>query len=541
MMRTCRSILWGLWCVLAACGGARCDGSKGDPPASSAQIATPRPDLRVVVVTDPRGYLEPCGCQQRPLGGLDKAASVIAKARADGVPLLIVSAGELAFGTELHPGDAERARQQERWRAEAFMDAWKQLGMTAAAPGTLDLGQDRAHIVDLAARGGFPWLVDNGSVRAGAPSPLQKARVVDVGGVKVGLLGLIAPDARHPLPDDLTLDPDLPAIAGRTIEALRGQGAQLVVALVSADRRTARAVAGKGADVVILGGLEQEHPLAPATQSEAVLLHAGRQGQYVVTADLGLKSRGTWEDASEWTRKEAQKDLDRQIGELRGRIAGWEKQEGVAASELDAQRARLRELERQRNEAQAPAFGGRWFRAVLHELAPEVPSDPALAAQLDAYDKRVNEHNRVSFADLVPEPAPPGSASFAGSESCAGCHEAAYAWWKKTPHGNAYATLERVHKQYNLNCVSCHVVGYNRPGGSTVTHVDKLKNVGCESCHGPGSLHNAQPDKPGLVARAVPEAVCASCHTHEHSDRFVYDAFRTMLIVPGHGLPADRK
>ena len=58
-----------------------------------------------------------------------------------------------------------------------------------------------------------------------------------------------------------------------------------------------------------------------------------------------------------------------------------------------------------------------------------------------------------------------------GSEACQSCHAEAYAWWKSTKHGRAYATLENVHKEFNLSCVGCHVTGYNQPGGSTVTHV----------------------------------------------------------------------
>jgi hypothetical protein len=147
--------------------------------------------------------------------------------------------------------------------------------------------------------------------------------------------------------------------------------------------------------------------------------------------------------------------------------------------------------------------------------------------------------NRVALKDRKPVPAKEGEPHYVGSESCKSCHEEAYTWWRNTKHGRAYETLEKRHKQFNLSCVGCHVTGYNQPGGSTVTHVEDLKDVGCENCHGPSSLHNAEPEKPDLVARDTPEAICVSCHNHEHSERFVYDAFRSLLIVPGHGLPAN--
>lgn len=548
MIQSFRRALCVLLWVVAACGGSRCDGGAGVPapkttPAKEIAVAIPRPDLRLVLLTDPRGYLEPCGCNQRPLGGVDKLATVVAKAKKDGVPLLVLTAGDFAMGTELRPEDAEGARAQEQMRAATFVEAYKQLGASAITPGALDLTQSASYLGDLAQRGGYPWIVDNVSSAEGSPSPFSRARVIEVAGVKVGVLGLVAPPTTAG-DKQLTWRDDLAAIAADKTRELKAQGAQLVVALVSADRRTARSIAGKGPDVVLMGGLDLEQPLPPSVLGSAVLLHAGRQGQNVITVDLGLKAAGDakdWEDASAWSRRETNKDLDQQIAERRSSIRTWEKDPKIAKADLDAQRARLRELEDERERAQKPSFKGRWLNAELLELAPEVPDDPALKKQLEAHDIAVNDHNRTSLAGLVPLPAEPGKPSYAGSESCASCHTEAYTWWRGTKHGRAYETLERVHKEFNLNCVSCHVTGYNAKGGSTVTHVDRLKDVGCENCHGPGSQHNAAPKTPGLITRAVPESVCGSCHTPEHSDRFVYDAFRQMLIVPGHGKPGDQR
>ncbi|HEX5655981.1 MAG TPA: multiheme c-type cytochrome [Polyangiales bacterium] len=480
----------------------------------------PRADLRLLLLTDPRGYLEPCGCSQRPLGGLDKLAAVVTEAKKDGVPTLVLAAGDLTVGTELRPEDADGARKQEELRAQTFVEAWKQIGVSAAAPGPLDLALPPAQRDDLLARSGFPWLVDN------VGAPYASARVLEVNGVKVGVLGLVGEDVG--------------AIAQAKAQELRAQGAQLVVALVSGDRRTARVVAGKGPDVVLMGGLDLEKPLPPAVVGDALMVHAGYQGQAVVKVELALKA-GEWEDASSWSAQQAQAELDRQIAELRARIMEWSADSKVAKADLDAQRARLQELVNQRAHPPSPRYAGRWFDATLVELAPEVRGDPAIAAKLDAHDRRVNDANRELLKDVLPKPAPKDAAHYVGSESCASCHQQAFAWWRDTKHGRAYATLERAHKEYNLSCVSCHVTGYNQPGGSTVTHVENLKNVGCENCHGPGSQHNEQPELAGLIAKSPTEATCLGCHTHEHSDRFAYEAFRKMLIVPGHGAPADRQ
>jgi hypothetical protein len=170
-----------------------------------------------------------------------------------------------------------------------------------------------------------------------------------------------------------------------------------------------------------------------------------------------------------------------------------------------------------------------------------VAGDSGVRALLTVHDARVNEHNRVALADVRPKPVRAGAPGYVGSQRCGDCHAPALAWWKGHAHGHAYATLEQRNKQFNLSCVGCHVTGYNQPGGATVVHNEGLTDVGCESCHGPGSLHAGDPDVDAdkNVTRAVAEPVCKQCHNPEHSDRFAYDAYRAMLMAPGHGQPTE--
>jgi 2',3'-cyclic-nucleotide 2'-phosphodiesterase (5'-nucleotidase family) len=508
-------------------------------PKQPAEPVQPKADVRLLVLTDPKGYLEPCGCQQRPLGGLDKLATLLKQERADGTPTLLLAAGDLTYGVELRPEDAENARRQEKWRAETLVDIWSRLGMSAATPGPLDFVPADSERKALMERSKFPWLLENAVDGEGKPlAGFARARIVQAGAVKVGLFGLVAPNPSLRLPQGASLDADLAGTAKRTTEALRAQGATLVVALLNADRRTAREVAAQGPDVVVMGGLDTEEPFAPSVHGNAVLVHAGYQGQRLLTLDLELGASGEWHDASRWTRDAHKKDLEDEIKALSAKIAAWEKDPKVQPGDLATQRASLKRLQDQAGAPSTVSFSGRWFNAKAIELAPEVAVDKAIGAQLDAYDKRVNEAN--ARTPVPPLPAPAGTPHYVGSESCKGCHEAAYAWWRGTKHGHAYNTLVERNKQFDLSCVGCHVVGYNKPGGSTVTHVEKLKDVGCENCHGPGEFHNKEPEKPGLVVTMTPESVCASCHTHEHSSRFQFAAFSALLKAPGHGLPAEK-
>jgi hypothetical protein len=154
---------------------------------------------------------------------------------------------------------------------------------------------------------------------------------------------------------------------------------------------------------------------------------------------------------------------------------------------------------------------------------------------LAAYYRLVNETNRVQLADRIPPPVPAGQAGYIGIDRCAGCHRSEKRFWAKTVHAKAYATLSTESKEFNLDCVSCHVTGYGRPGGSTVTHVDKLKDVQCEVCHGPGSLHAEAPTTVHVPTPKPDAQLCLGCHHPPHVEGFDAVAKMGEIIGPGHG------
>jgi hypothetical protein len=135
----------------------------------------------------------------------------------------------------------------------------------------------------------------------------------------------------------------------------------------------------------------------------------------------------------------------------------------------------------------------------------------------------------------------PKEAAFVGNASCESCHEEAFGVWKASKHSHGYETLEKLGKQYHLDCVGCHVTGYGRPGG--VCRVDKVegrKDVGCESCHGPGSIHADEPTKTNIRTRAD-EALCVTCHNPENSPYFNFASYLPKVLGPGHGAPRTDK
>jgi hypothetical protein len=112
--------------------------------------------------------------------------------------------------------------------------------------------------------------------------------------------------------------------------------------------------------------------------------------------------------------------------------------------------------------------------------------------------------------------------------------------WNHTWHAHAYGTLRSEGREFNLECVGCHVTGYERPGGSTVTHVDKLENVQCEVCHGPGSKHVADPIDEGAILAKPDAARCLDCHRSPHVEQFDPVAKMKEILGPGHGMPLHK-
>ena len=539
--------------LLFACGDD--DDVAPEEPRNPVRAELPEPQLRLLVLTDLDGTLEPCGCTSRPLGGIDRLAARV-RELAQGAPSVFVAAGDLFLGHEGHAGP--EGEDQEVWRAETLAAVLGDLGLAAATPGPRDLRLGVPAFRALEGQATFPLLAagvtlpraDAGpgtpaAIRAdgddpaspepagaetpelpAAAQPLQGGRLVTVGELKIGLVGVseLGPDAEATEPLEA---------ARAAVAELREAGAQLVVALGRLDRRALRQLAGvDGVDFVVRAGFDQEDVLPPTAAGDGFLLHAGRQGQHLLVVDLYRPgAEGEWADVSRWSVDEARRRLEGDIAELRERMGESEGGDGEG---------RLRALEGELETLRDPVLPERGpaFAARVVELDPETPRDGAVREVLDRLDIRINDHNREAYADRAPPPLAEGQPDYVGSVRCQSCHRAAYTWWRAHPHGRAYETLTSRHKEFHLECVGCHVTGYELPGGSTVTHNDDgaLVDVGCEVCHGPGGQHVQSPHAAN-IRRDPNERLCVGCHNEEHSDLFVYDAYRATLLVPGHGRP----
>ena len=470
---------------------------------ASKQPAEKRATL--VFVSDLWGQLEPCGCSADMKGGLDRMARLLADLRAQS-PVLFVDAGDSLFDQESYRPEEE---VQARIRARAVAKGLVTMGLDAKLFGE----RDRVLEGD--------WLPEKLAITG---PTLRK-----VGGIGVGLLPL--GDAEQ---------------AAAQAETLRRQGADLVIALAHERRSEARALVLPGVDLVVGSHMETipEGDRQIALGENPPLLYPLGRGQGILQVEVVLRIEGQpfGQAISLERRGEELLALDERIRSYEARIAALPASADAAPFRAKLEELLVRKKELEGAAVELPAEGNviaYRFAPITQDLSPDAEVRQILAA----YDREVGEAN-LAYARENPRPCPEpavGEATFVGQAACASCHPAAQAFWETTSHAKAYATLEEAHKQYDLSCISCHVTGWDRPGGACqIDKVEGRKDVGCESCHGPGSLHVAAPSKENIALR-VSERTCRTCHRPDHSLEFDYATYLSRVLGPGHGEKVETK
>jgi hypothetical protein len=517
---------------LAACQGCRSTGTATTTvPSAGPGADGGLPTVRLYFVTDLAGALEPCGCTKDQLGGLDHFGAWVKREQARVPASLVASAGPLFFMDDKLEGD--RA-DQDRIKAQTIARVVHGLGFAAFAPGSNDFDDGADGLTKLAdASGGGAVMADG------------KAVVREAGGVKVGFVGY--GQTKTPAPAGGVAD-----VIKRGVEDAKKQGAEVLVALAAVGRGEAKRIADAVPELtaVVVGAPRSNgdtNTTAPQGEQvgDVLIVQAANHLQSVAVLDLYVREPLVpghvvkFADATGLELARKREDLARRIDELHVKLAAWERDPAVAPADVAARKQELASLEAQRDalDAKPAPAKGSFFRYSVKEMRDSLGKDPATEADLLSFYKAVDDHNRVAFADRVAPPPAPDQASYVGIEVCSSCHPGPREVWNGTVHAHAYATLSSQFKEFNLECVSCHVTGYEQPGGSTVTHVDKLRDVQCEVCHGPGSRHVQNPvDKTRIIAQP-PASRCLDCHHPPHVEGFDPVAKMKGILGPGHGMP----
>ena len=165
-----------------------------------------------------------------------------------------------------------------------------------------------------------------------------------------------------------------------------------------------------------------------------------------------------------------------------------------------------------------------WRHRII-PLSKTIPDAKRLAAWYKEYNTRVKDDYEKGVQ--LAKAAQSGTSPYAGAQVCQSCHVAEHKTWQGSRHGHAYDTLRRVNKAFDPNCIVCHTVGFNKPGGFIDNDTTpQLSNVQCESCHGAAQAHATSGGTQPVANIDWPrEKMCGQCHTQAHSPSFNVDVY----------------
>lgn len=410
----------------------------------------------------------------------------------------------------MHLKYPEMTRTEERefrLKAKLFRKVHEYVGLDAQAVGDLDLSLGWPFLKENYAGSPISLLCANLVEKATGKAAFPAYRVVERGGLRVALVGLLSRADDAYLPESIgelleVTDPDAALKATLAELDQKETDLDLVVLLSHMGRneeiRLAREIPGLD---LIVGGHSGDILMAPVLSAGVPIVQAGKRGKRVGRLDLWINPQGQ---------------------------PGAEEYRDFTITKRTTRAAFPRKIT---------------YRNRMEQVKKAMEFDPVVDNWVKEYKQQV--------ADLPPlqEEALPEDAVVAGgllsgpqywgSETCAKCHTAQAEWWSKTSHSHAYETLVKANSEKSNDCIGCHSVGYKHPGGfQQPTDVGKLRNVSCENCHGIGD-HHGQLDRFNLAPRA--ESTCVACHTPDNDPNWDPEKIEQIacpsLEVAGVGMP----
>ncbi|RMG19459.1 MAG: hypothetical protein D6729_05170 [Deltaproteobacteria bacterium] len=371
-----------LWLLLSIAACRASSDATGQAEAhTEAKAERPRPSgpseggssgrhVSIVLSSNNRGEIDVCGCVNRPMGGLARRAGALGTLK--DTPRLVLDAGEALFPSPEPPTDDDRTR------AQAIVEAMATMDYAAMGVGPRDLADGGA----LLRKAPFPVLSANLLDPQGHPA-FAATQVVEVGGLRFGLLGLSTADpteaeARAYLRAKLTADDPVRA-AARWVPKLAPKVDRVVVLGTLSPpeaRRVASAVPGIDLMLVARSG---RFTTAGERVGSTLIYEAGSKGQILLRLDLLYRGEGPLGDAVlQKQAEEALQAFDQRAQHLEAR-SGTEP--GVERAIEENRRQREEMAEKTRFDREAP---GGLLTPIAIPLDELVPADEALAQRVAA-------------------------------------------------------------------------------------------------------------------------------------------------------------
>jgi len=492
-------------------------------------------DLCLLLSGQMYGYLQPCGCTRPQVGGLERRFELMKRLQGHGYPISAADLGDLGPKDELGP--------QGRWKLETASNALKSMSYAAVGLGPTELTLPvetalgllqnyRPPVVvaanllltepELYADVVAPWVIDDprraedtaalvgrlqgylATPLAGPGGELATAHALPISNrPRVGYFGLISESVIKVCQSkrvELKFTPAEEALR-KELPAYLAAGPEVRVLLFQGTSEEARALLKKHPRVfhVVLCRNDASDGVAPLLpmkdDSGAWIIMVGHKGKTVGVVAYRRNQ-----------------PLEYRLEEL------------------------VEELELPDNQTNPTR---------------EVMRDYVLGVYKSGY---LNNVSKIAH----PNQLQPGlkDAVFVGSATCAQCHPQTHAKWSSSRHSHAWDALVKdgrpiaqirqkdqttrlVGRQYDPDCVRCHVTGFGYRGGfENEEKTPHLFSNGCENCHGPGSLHAAQPGNPLFresmrlsIRDQRTEQKCRACHDQDNDPHF--DMNKWMKIEHG--------
>ncbi|MFC5391872.1 bifunctional metallophosphatase/5'-nucleotidase [Bosea vestrisii] len=224
-------------------------------------------------------------------GGFARAAGIAKAERARGVPLLFCHAGD-CYSPSLMSGFDQGAH---------IVAMQNKMGIDVFVPGNHEFDFGKENYLKLTAAQTYPTFAANLRDAAGNPLPGHKdSQIFELGGIKVGVIGTtFDPTPQLSNPGDLKFSSTMEALR-REARKLKSEGADILVAVVHADRAMDyEIVRSRVVDIVLTG---HDHDLAIAYDGKVVMVESNEEGNYVTAIDIAAKASGEGANRKvEWT------------------------------------------------------------------------------------------------------------------------------------------------------------------------------------------------------------------------------------------------
>lgn len=507
------------------------------------------------------GEIEPCSCNNRTRGGFPRRCTFLKSIRGN-FPTLVLDAGNSLFSENVvYP---EQAKQKARSIAEAYVHC----GIDGMVFGEHDLAMGGRYFRELVEQYRLPVLAANVLSRKTGEPIFKRYEIFEKDGVKVAVLGLIAPELRpivseaneegsvrvqaskekKVILEELFEDRDVKiedpvVVAQELVPELRAK-ANLVVVLSHMPPRMSKefGVAVPGVDVVVGSHAPSNRPTYSIV-GPSLYLSSVMNGAALGWTEFHVRGGSLLFD--DWTPVDAARKALPNLREWRDSIiADYGANTPDALAEIDERAATKFEritaqiAAKEQEVAAADASAASYF--IQH---PEIldgiqyPDDPEMKAKIRSY--RESLRSLYSAADSATSPAiaeQPGVPHYVGGELCARCHREQAEFWAGTHHAHAWQTMIDEGAVADLECITCHTVGYMKPGGFDRPDraEPKYVNVQCENCHGPGSNHVTGisfVDDKSIIGESG-DMSCEACHNHEHSPNFTREFYVPRVTCP---------